>query len=137
MNNQEIKPHGKFEFEAFKFEATVSFPKREAISPEVVREILTRLREEGIITSEIEREIINRLEAGETLREILTHLKEEGIITPKAERLIISYLTERGIIAAEVPPKPFPWSWVVAAGSLLISGIMCLSTKKHQKEKND
>lgn len=30
-------------------------------------------------------------------------------------------------VAEEVPPKPFPWAWLVVAGSLFVSAIICLS----------
>lgn len=44
----------------------------------------------------------------------------EGTITFPKEGIIRE-------IAYEVPEKPFPWGWLVAAGSLLVSAIICLS----------
>ena len=142
-------PYGKFEIEG-----TFSFPEREMVT---IKEIITDLLEKGIITSETLTEIIDRLEAGETITEILNslierevigpetltdiinRLVEEGIITSEMARDIIASLIERGLIspeiAAELLPKPFPWGWIVAAGSLLISGIIYLSTKKAKEAK--
>lgn len=142
-------PYGKFEIEG-----TITFPEKEMVT---IKEIITDLLEKGIISSEILTEIINRLEAGETITEILNslierevigpealidiinRLIEEGIITPEMARDIIASLIERGLIppeiAAELLPKPFPWGWLVAAGSLLVSGIIYLSTKKAREEK--
>lgn len=97
------EPHGKFEFKGI-----ISLPEgeREAIVPETIAEIITRLREEGVITPQTETEII---------REITTELREREIIRE---------------VAAEVPPKPFPWGWMVATGSLVFSLIICLSIKR-------
>lgn len=48
----------------------------------------------------------------------------EGTVTfPKREEIMRE-------IAEEAPPKPFPWGWVVATGSLIFSLIICLSTRK-------
>jgi len=48
----------------------------------------------------------------------------EGTVTfPRREEILRE-------IAYEVPPKPFPWGWIVATGSLIFSLIICLSTKK-------
>ena len=45
----------------------------------------------------------------------------EGTITfPRREEILRE-------IAEEVPPKPFPWDWLVAAGCLFVSAIICLS----------
>lgn len=103
------EPHGKFEFKG-----TIGLPEREreVMVPETIAEIITRLREEGVITPQTETEII---------REITTELREREIIRE---------------VAAEVPPKPIPWGWIVAAGCLLVSGIICLSAKKDQGGKN-
>lgn len=32
-------------------------------------------------------------------------------------------------IAYEVPPKPLPWGWIVATGSLIVSLLVCLAAK--------
>ena len=48
----------------------------------------------------------------------------EGTITfPEREKIIRE-------IAEEIPPKPFPWGWVVAVGSLFVSAIIYLSVRK-------
>lgn len=49
----------------------------------------------------------------------------EGTVTfPEREREIMREIAE------EVPPKPLPWGWIVATGSLIFSLIICLSTRK-------
>lgn len=48
----------------------------------------------------------------------------EGTVTfPEREEIL-------RVIAEEVPPKPIPWGWIVAIGSLFVSAIICLSAKK-------
>lgn len=46
----------------------------------------------------------------------------EGTVTfPERGREIIRE------IAKEIPPKPIPWGWLVAAGALFVTAIICLS----------
>jgi len=97
------EPHGKFEFKGI---ISPYEREKEVIIPETIAEIITHLREEGVITSETEAEII---------REITTELREREIIRE---------------VAAEVPPKPLPWGWMVATGSLIFSLIVCLSIRR-------
>jgi|GEM_PF-6911399 len=97
------EPHGRFEFKGI---ISPYEREREVIIPETIAEIITRLREEGVITSETETEII---------RKITTELREREIIRE---------------VAAEVPPKPFPWGWMAAAGSLIFSLVICISIKR-------
>lgn len=47
----------------------------------------------------------------------------EGMVTfPKREEIMRE-------IAYEVPPKPLPWGWIVATGSLIVSLLVCLAAK--------